>query len=155
MNLKQFIKEEVSKLHKVTLLEDKKAKIEKELKLINEEIHVNSYGIKTINKPIVGDALEVMSQNKKALKFTNKEEFNSFLDKQQYFSASQSHCYYSVEDLEASYKGEERFRDGSRGISEADRGCVMIFETGHELVAVWSQKDGVGYIVPGTREKRR
>lgn len=155
MDLKQFIKEEVAKLHKITLLEDKKLKIEKELNLLNEEIYVNSYGIKTIDKPIVGDALEVMSQNKKALKFTNKEEFDSFLDKQQYFSASESHCFYSTEDLEAFYRGEERFRDDYLAISEANRGCYMLFETGHELVAVWSQKDGVGYIVPGSREKRR
>ena len=37
MDLKQFIQEEVSKLHTKTLLENKKTQIEKELKILKEE----------------------------------------------------------------------------------------------------------------------
>jgi len=36
MDLKQFIQEEVAKLHKITLLKEEKLKIEKELEMLNE-----------------------------------------------------------------------------------------------------------------------
>jgi len=148
MDIKQFIKEEVSKFHKKTLLENKKAQIEKELRLLKESVYINKYGIETINKPIISDALMVISKDENAVKFTNKEEFNSFLEKQKYFSASYSHCYYSEEDYQAAQRGDEKFRNGSTGISEADRGCVILFETGRELIAVWSEKDKIGFIIP-------
>lgn len=37
MDLKKFIKEEVTKLHKITLLKEEKNKIKKELQVLNEE----------------------------------------------------------------------------------------------------------------------
>ena len=151
MDIKKFIQEEVIKLHKKTLLENEKSKIEKELMLLKENIYTNKHRIETIDEPIIGDALTVISKDSRAIKFENKAEFDSVLENQRYFSASFSHCYYSMEDLEASRRGDERFRDGYTGISEADRGCVMLFETGHELVAVWSERDKVGYIIPADK----
>ena len=116
--------------------------------IILEAIVRSQYGALTINAPIISDAIEVLKQNENALFFNNKSKFDSFLKDQKYFSASYSHCYYSLEDQEASFKGDNRFRNGSSGISEADRGCVLLFEVGHELAAVWSEKDKCGYIVP-------
>lgn len=148
MDIKKFIQEEVAKLHKISLLEDEKRQIEKKLMLLKENIYTNKYGIETIDEPIIGDALMVISKDKRAVKFKKKSDFDSFLKNQRYFSASYSHCYYSLEDYKAAQIGDERFKSGNVGISEADRGCVMLYETGHELVAVWSEKDKVGYIIP-------
>lgn len=133
------------------MLENEKTQIEKKLKLLNEGIYVNRHGIETTNEPIISDGLQVISKNKNAIKFNNKSEFESVLSKQKYFSASQSHCYYSTEDYLASQKGDEKFMNKNVGTSEADNGCVMIFETGHELVALWSEKDKVGYIIPSDK----
>jgi len=115
---------------------------------LDENIYISKYGHKTIDKPIIPDAVNVISKNPNAVKFTNKSEFDNFLDKQKYFSASYSHCFYSIDDLEASHRGEPEWRDGSRQISETDKGCVLLFETGHEPVAVWDEKNNVGYVVP-------
>ena len=116
---------------------------------LNESnIYRNRHGIITIDKPIIPDAITILSNNKNAIKFTDKNEFESFLNTQKYFSASYSHCYYSVDDYEDSRKGGERWRRDYTGISEADRGCVLLFETGHEPVAIWDEMNKIGYILP-------
>jgi hypothetical protein len=122
-------------------------------KIIKEEysnIYTDKYFKTTIDKPIIPDAIKVISSDKNSIKFTDKNKFNSFLKKQKYFSASYSHCYYSMDDYTASCDGDKRFRDGCTGVSEADRGCVMLFETG-ELVAIWDEKNKIGYIIPSKR----
>jgi hypothetical protein len=101
-------------------------------------------------KPIVSDMLKNISNNKDVVKFNNKLEFNNILKKQNYFNASYSHCYYSIDDYIASQKGDKRFRKDSQGISEADRGCVLLFNSG-DVVAVWSEKDSIGYIIPSKK----
>jgi len=135
---------------KITLNELKNI-IKKIIKEENNNIYTNKYFTTTIDKPIIPDAIKVISSDKDSIKFTDKNKFNSFLEKQKYFSASYSHCYYSMDDYTASCDGDKRFRDGCIGISEADRGCIMLFETGRKLVAVWDEKNKIGYIIPSKR----
>jgi len=110
--------------------------------------------MKTANKldePIIPQAIRIMEADPRAVQFNDKISFQNFLKQQQYFSASYSHCYYSEEDLQMAREGHPKFRDGhdgTKGISEADKGCIMLFETGHELVAVWDEKNQTGYVVP-------
>lgn len=85
MDIRKFIQEEVVRLHKKTLLENKKAQIEKELRLLKENIYTNKHRIETIDEPIVGDALTVISKDPRAIKFENKAEFDSVLENQRYF----------------------------------------------------------------------
>ena len=101
-----------------------------------------------LNNPIIPEAIGVLSSNPDAVQFNDKASFEDFLNQQHYFSASYSHCYYSEEDLDASRNGDPKFREGTKGVSEADKGCVMLFETGRELVAIWDEKSQVGYILP-------
>ena len=137
MEIKQFIKEELQRLHKATLLKEE-----------NSNIYISKYGAKTIRNPIIPDAIEVLSKDPRAVKFTHRGNFEAFLDKQKYFSASESHCFYSMEDEEAFHHGEDQWRQDNSGISEADKGSEMKFETGHELVSVWDGRNSVGYILP-------
>jgi hypothetical protein len=79
--------------------------------------------------------------------FNNKIEFKNFLDTQRYFSASYSHCFYSPEE-EAQWS-----RNGSKYTDDDSAQSIMLFETGRELVAVWDNKNSIGYIVPSQRNK--
>lgn len=106
----------------------------------NANIIANKYNITTVNDPIVPDAITVMSNIPEAINFTDRKKFDAYLDKQTYFSCSYSHCYYTKEDLQKSHK------DGT--YKNPAENCVMLFETGHELVAVWNDKNSIGYILP-------
>lgn len=136
---------------KILKTANKKTKIvlsKKEWESIGKKANWIKVSSATIDKPIIPDAINALSKEPNAVKFNDKANFDNFLKEQKYFSPSYSHCYYSIEDLEASYRGESEWRDGSKGISEADKGCVMLFETGRELVAIWDERNRVGYIVP-------
>jgi len=111
--------------------------------------NIQGYNIKL---PIIPDAIQVMSKNPSAIKFTNKNEFDDFLKKQKYFNASYSHCYYSKEDYELSKKGDSRFMEKNTGVSESNRGCVLKKDSG-DLVAIWDEKNQIGYIVPSTLQE--
>lgn len=101
---------------------------------------------------IIPNAIAEISKNPKAIKFTNKKEFEQTLDKQRYFSLSAAHCYYSEADYNLSKQGDAKFRDGYAGISEANRGCMLKFDCG-ELVAVWNEQESLGYIVPSKLQR--
>ena len=101
---------------------------------------------------IIPNAMADIAKNSNAIKFTDKKEFETFLDKQRYFSLSATHCFYSEADHQLSRNGDKRFRDGYTGISEADRGCVLNFDCG-TLVAVWNENESLGYIVPSKNQK--
>lgn len=88
--------------------------------------------------PIIPDAISVISSHPEAIEFTDKDTFDSFLEKQKYFSASYSHCFYSVEEM-------EEFR---RTFTPVNSDCVILRETGRLLVAVWDAVNGIGYIIP-------
>lgn len=118
----------------------------------NKNIYWSKYGYETIDEPIISDAIKILSKNPNAIKFNNKQEFNDFKNKQKYFSPSYSHCYYSHDDLEASRRGEPEWRDGNTRISEANKGCVLLFETGRELVAVWDDMNKIGFVLPKNNE---
>ena len=137
---------------KLTLTEVRQ--IVRKVLMESQNIQTGDYGY-TINKPIIGDAIHALEQTPDVVKFTDKNQFEQFLNQQKYFSASYSHCYYSPEDLELSYKGDAKFRNGSSGVSEADRGCVLLFNTGHNLVAAWDESQKVGYILPQEIVKQR
>lgn len=83
----------------------------------SENIYHNQYGIRTIDKPIIEDALALMMIDLRASEYSDRKLFDKVLDETRYFSASYSHC---------------RYRDSD----ENDEGSVMLFETGHELVAL-------------------
>lgn len=100
-----------------------------------------------LQEPIIPIALEIIRSNPRAVKITDKGGFASTLKQQKYFSLRYSHAYYSKEDYELAHKGDSKFRDGSRGISEADKGAIIAKDAG-DLVAVWSPRDNIGYIVP-------
>jgi hypothetical protein len=101
---------------------------------------------------IIGNAIADLAKHPNTIKFTNKQEFKTFLDKQRYFSLSAAHCFYSEADYNLSKQGDARFRDGYTGISEADRGCVLNFDCG-TLVAVWNENESLGYIVPSKNQR--
>lgn len=111
-------------------------------------IYKNKYNIWTIEYPIIPDAIKVISESKNALKFEDKNSFLSCFDNQRYFSLSSSHCFYTMEDLNNCSKGTPEWRDGSTGISESNKGSILQFECGHEIVAVWDERNKLGYIIP-------
>jgi len=100
---------------------------------LNENIYRSKYGHMTIDKPIISDAITLLSQNSNAVEFSDKSEFDVFLNKQPYFSASYSHCYYTEEDMEANKPADN---------------CVLLFETGREVVAVWDDINKIGFVLP-------
>lgn len=98
-------------------------------KILSEKIYTSKYGFDSIDEPMIPDAITLLSKNNSSIKFTNKNDFDNFLNNQEYFSASYSNCLYpdSV---------------------EFEKDCVIVFETGHELVAAWDDKNSIGYILP-------
>jgi len=110
---------------------------------MNEEnIESNKYNITTISEPIIPDAIQVVSQNSNAIEFTDKQSFDEFANQQQYFSASHSHCFYSVEEK------QEWSRNGGKYSDPDSEQSVLVFETGHKPVQVWDNKNSIGYVVP-------
>lgn len=103
--------------------------------LQNNNIYKSKYGYETIRNPIISDGFEVLKG--KGEWFYTKEEFERFLNKQHYFSASYSACFDSIEDFNNSNENKE---------------SIMLFETGHELVGLWSSSQTMGKIVP--KEKK-
>jgi len=100
--------------------------------------------------PIIPDALNWISKNANAVEFTDKNEFTTFLKQQNYFSLRDSHCYYSKHDLELARRGDPKFRDGTTGVSEANRGCILQKDSG-DLVSVWDEQNSIGFIIPSNK----
>lgn len=99
---------------------------------LNENVFKNKHGYKTIEKPIIPDAILVLSQNENAVEFNNKEEFTDFLNNQRYFSASYSKAFDTMEDYNEMNENTD---------------SILLFDTGHELVAVWDSNNNIGYVV--------
>ena len=93
----------------------------------------NSDGNMTINKPVVDDAITILSKNPKAIKVNTKGEFDNIASKQKYFSASYSHAFNTMEDYNKKNNNGE---------------SIILFETGRELVQVWDNDNQIGYILP-------
>lgn len=106
----------------------------------NNNIRENKYGIITINKPIIPDAVTVLSKNNQVIVVNSKSEFKQISDAQTYFSASYSHCFYSLDEYNAWTQ--------KHVIEARAEGSIMLFETGHEIVQVWDDKNQIGYIIP-------
>ena len=98
----------------------------------------------SIVEPIIPDALMVISNNPNAIRFNNYEEYKEYSGKQKYFSASHSHCFYSQENKEYFHNNGSQHADPDEGLSD------ILFNTGHEIVQVWDNKNQIGYVVPGT-----
>jgi len=109
---------------------------------INENIESNKYEITTVREPIIPDAIQVVSQNPEAIEFNDKQSFNEFANQQRYFSASHSHAFYSVEEK------QEWSRNGGKYSDPDSEQSELVFETGHEPVQVWDNKNSIGYIIP-------
>jgi hypothetical protein len=109
---------------------------------LNENIYKSRDGYFTISEPIIPDAIEAISKHPEAIEFRDKQSFDEFADKQKYFSASYSHCFYSPEEK------EEWHRNGNKHNDSDSEQSVMLFNTGHELVQVWDNKNQIGYVVP-------
>lgn len=111
---------------------------------INENnIYVNKYHLETIRNPIIPDAIKVITKNPDAIKFSNKEEFNTFAGTQSYFSLSCSHCFQNEEEEEYFHK------NGSKYKTKESENSKLCFETGREIVQVWDELNNIGYIIPG------
>ena len=98
-----------------------------ERKLNKSRIHIPK-----LDKPIVGDAIKILSNIKSAEKYTNVNNFKSKLNSYKYFSGSLSHAY----DSQAKYKG---------GVPNLN--SVIMKDTG-DLIAVWDDVNSIGYIIP-------
>ena len=122
----------------------KKSELKEIIKECVREVIAES---RKLSEPIIPDAIKMLKGVPGVKKYTDKKKFDKDLESQNYFSASHSHSYYSKEDLDAARSGDKRFRKGSTGISESDRGAVLLSNLG-DLVAVWSPIHKVGYIVP-------
>jgi len=101
----------------------------------------------TVKEPIIPDAIAAIQTNPKAKVFGNKQSYDDFANQQQYFSASHSHCFYSPEER------QEWSKNGSKYTDQDSEQSDMVFETGHELVQVWDNKNNRGYVVPSERKK--
>jgi len=86
-----------------------------------------------LQDPIVPDGIKILKKNEDAIKFTNRAKFMTAWGKEKFFSASESWSYQSAEDQKAGKKDEQ---------------SVIWHETGRQLVAVWDDKQKLGYIVP-------
>jgi hypothetical protein len=102
-------------------------------KLNEDNIYQSKYGHTTLDKPIISDAIKILSENPKAIKFNNKQEFEQVLNNQKYFSASYSHAFQTIED----YNNRN-----------SDEQSILLFETGHEIVGVWDDINSIGFILP-------
>lgn len=112
---------------------------------IEPNVHFNDSRNLTIKKPIIPDALKVLSKNKDAIKVNSKSEFDTIAGKQGYFSASYSYCFYTPEEYEA-------WTNKHAAPSEDAVKSVMLFNTGRELVQIWDERNQIGYIVPGQQK---
>lgn len=112
-----------------------------------ENVIRNKNGNTTIKEPIIPDAVEVISKNPNVIKFTDKNNFDEFINKQQYFSASHSHSFYSPEEKEEWSQSGGKYTDPDSEQSD------IIFNTGRELVGVWDNKNSVGYVVPNNNDE--
>ena len=99
----------------------------------NDNIYTTKYHKETVDKPIISDAIKIISKNKKAVKFDDVNKLKEFKDKQRYFSASESKVYQSIDD----YKN-----------NKADKKSYLLFETGREIVVAWDDKQKIGYVIP-------
>ncbi len=110
----------------------------------NKNIYQKELGSEpTVREPIIPDALMIISNNPNAIKFNNFEEYKEFAEKQVYFSSSHSHCFYSIENENYFHKNGSKHLDPDEELSE------LLFNTGHEIVQVWDNKNQIGYIIPG------
>ena len=114
-------------------------------KLNEDNIYRNKYLITTIDKPLIPDAVKILSNNKNALAFHDKSSFDSFANQQKYFSASQSHCFYTEDEY------NEFSQNGSQYVDPDSKASTIVFETGHEPVQVWDNKNNIGFIVPSNK----
>lgn len=89
-----------------------------------------SNGYFTINRPIIKDAI-LLSNNKNSIKYTDKNDFDNGINELKLFSGSYSHCYKNENDYDNNIM---------------DDNSIMLFETGHELKAVWDNTNNIGYI---------
>jgi len=110
--------------------------------VLNENIISNKHGVTTVDQPIIPDAIEVISKNPNAVEFSDKQSFDNFANQQKYFSASYSHAFYTPEER------QEWSRNGSQYSDPDSENSILLFETGHEIVQVWDNKNSIGYVIP-------
>lgn len=101
----------------------------------------------TVTEPIIPDAIDAIQANPDAKQFYDKQSYDEFANQQQYFSASHSHCFYSPEEQQEWSKNGGKYDDPDSEQSD------ILFDTGHELVQVWDNKNNRGYVVPSERNK--
>ena len=101
------------------------------------------FGAPRLNMPLVPDAVELIKRYD-PLVVHDIEEFEKLVGKQRYFNASYSHCFYSEQE----YK--EWSKNGNKYQNKDSERSVMLKDSG-DLVAVWDNKNGTGYVVPKKR----
>lgn len=96
-----------------------------------------------LNMPLIPDAVELIKRYD-PLVVHDIEEFEKMVDEQRYFNASASHCFYSEQEYKEWSKNGCKYqnRDSERSV---------ILKDSRDLVAVWDNKNGTGYIVPKKR----
>lgn len=112
-------------------------------RLSEGNIYVNKHLEETVKEPIITDVVKILSKKPNAIKVNSKAEFDAVANEQRYFSASYSHCFYSLEEKENWYKTHQK--------SPESENSVMLFDTGNVPVQIWDDKNQIGYIIPGIK----
>lgn len=102
---------------------------------------------KWMSEPIIPNGIDYLSKNSNCEIFTDKKSYEDFLNTQHYFSAGHSHCFYDEKQHEYFSANGSKYNDPDAEKSD------MMFEVGHELVAVWDEKNSIGYVLPKSKMK--
>jgi hypothetical protein len=117
------------------------------LDFINEgksNIYQHKHGYPSIEIPLIPDAIEVISKNKNAIRYTDKKEFEEFANAQRYFSAGYTHCFYTLDEYNQWHKNGSKYTD-------KDSENSKVLKQFGEIIQVWDEKNHVGYVVPSDK----
>lgn len=98
-----------------------------------------------LKAPLVPDAVEFLKDMEGVITVRTKDEYEKVTGEQKYFSASHSHCFYTQAEYEKWSKKGSKYDD--KNSEESD-----ILKNVGDLVAVWDNKNKVGYVLPQTNQ---
>jgi hypothetical protein len=109
--------------------------------LSESNIIKNKDGEFTLNEPIIGDAVKILSNKPNIIKVNSFNEYENTIKNQNYFSPSHSHAFYSNEEYVNWQNSGNKYTN-----SDSEKSDIL-FETGRELVAVWDNMNSIGYVL--------
>ena len=107
---------------------------------ITIEKNINEYF-----EPIIPNAVDKLKDIHNVITINDKNEFDNLVSQQKYFSASHSHCFYSKDEYETWSKTH---------VSSDDAVNSDIIKNCGDLVAVWDNKNKIGYVLPNIVDRR-